>query len=135
MPIAKENIKPEDMELLPTSMRDFARIVGLPAALGLVEKFGGVEFSVPKGKDNNQAGALRFAMLVEVMGEDGADAFVREYGGEKIAIPRCLRVVRRLRDRTIIAEYDSGQSIDALAIAHRLTTRQIEKILKQPITA
>lgn len=133
MPFAAENIRPDDLELLPRTVRDIARIVGIEAALSLVAMLGGLDFPVPRGEDNNRAGNRRFAMLAEAMGEPAAHALCREFGGERVFIPLCQKVQCRIRHRTIIREFDAGATVEELVLRHRMSCRAIELILKRPI--
>lgn len=128
-----EDMHPEDMELLPTFMRDVARLCGLKPSLGLVALFGGLDFPVPKGDANNRAGMRRFAMIAEAMGDEAARIFCREYGGERVFIPFCRNLMLRIRNRAIIREFGEGAKVSDLVLRHKLCYRQIEKILKRPI--
>ncbi len=128
-----DDVRPEDMELLPTFMRDVARLCGLEPACRLAALLGGLDFPVPKGEANNRAGMRRFAVLAEAMGEGAARIFCTEYGGERVFIPFCRSVIRRIRDRAIVREFDAGATVGDLVLRHKLSYRQIEKILKRPI--
>jgi len=128
-----DDVRPEDMELLPTFMRDVARLCGLEPACRLAALLGGLDFPVPKGEANNRAGMRRFAVLAEAMGEGAARIFCTEYGGGRVFIPFCRSVIRRIRDRAIVREFDAGATVGDLVLRNKLSYRQIEKILKRPI--
>ena len=115
---------------LPQSAIDLITLIGLTAAVRLIESLPGIKFPVPKGEDNNPEGAARFAMLVDVVGEPAARVLLKHFGGTDMYVPSCKKAMQRVRDRQIVADYDAGMSVFELAIKYRLSYRRIEVILK-----
>jgi hypothetical protein len=131
-----------DLRDLPQSAVDLINLIGLPAALRLVQKKPGHPFPVPKGENNNPEGAALFSALAEIVGLDNARILVRVYGGTILYIPRCKVAMTRAQHRQIASDYDarlkSGEPhiaiISTLALAHSFTTRWVEIILKSTDT-
>lgn len=69
--------------------------------------------------------------LVALLGEEKATILMRHYGGERVALARCHSALRDVRDREIIAKYDSGISAARLAIEYEMTERNVRNILKR----
>lgn len=113
---------------LPASLRQIIDLVGLAPALALVQSFSGNVIQVPIGA--RPGGKMR-ERLSALMGEDAAEKMIAAYGGERLAIPRCVAALRDTRDRQIIADYDAGQPVAVLAGQNLLTERQIRTILKR----
>lgn len=118
---------------LPEMGREFVRMIGLPRSIELFRALGGVDFPAPRGENNNRLGAIRFDMLAEVVGVDAAKVIIKEYGGEKLYIPKCQNALIAVRNRRIVREFDKGASVFELALKFRLSDRQIEKILKSTV--
>lgn len=116
------------MDNLPRSVREIIDLVGVTPALALVRAYPGNILKVPTGA--REEGQVR-ARLIGIMGSEAADKFIANYGGERLSIPRCKVALTDERDLRIIASYDDGQSVPALAVEHLLTERQIRRILKR----
>jgi Mor family transcriptional regulator len=116
------------MNNLPRSVRDIIDLVGLTPALALVRAYPGNIIKVPTGVVED--GKMR-SRLIGIMGFDAAEKFIAHYGGERLTVPRCVDALRDERDQRIIAAYDGGQSVPALAVDNALTERQIRTILKR----
>jgi len=130
----------EDMPIkstLPNTIKNMSEVIGLPAALALVDKFGGTEIRIPSRRDENSAGA--YQRLVETIGDDAAHKLVKSYSGDEIYIPNCNKTRKVLRDIEMVRSYDaliceisSRQAIKSLAAEHHLSSRQVEKIVNAP---
>lgn len=116
------------MENLPKSVRDIIELIGLAPAMALVQAFPGNIIKVPVGAIED--GKMR-TRLIGLMGIEAAEKFIATYGGERLAIPRCVQAIRDERDRRIIDEYDAGKPVSSLALDFGLTERQIRTILKR----
>lgn len=116
------------MDNLPKSVRDIIELVGLHPAMALVREFPGNIIKVPTGSVED--GKMRMR-LIGLMGPEAADKFIATYGGERLAIPRCVEAMRDERDRQIIGDYDAGKPVSSLAFQFGLTERQIRTILKR----
>lgn len=132
-------MKLADMKhLLPPTIQTLAGLIGLPKTLRLVDELGGTTFPVAQGK--TRAGEIRFAALAEVVGEDAANRIAKHFANEKLYIAKCADALRLTRNRAICDEFDtlsaqlgSPTAVVQLALKYRLSDRQIEKILKQPL--
>lgn len=112
-----------NLEHLPERARVIAELIGLPATLKLVERFGGVRVYVPQTMPPSHA-------LVDLLGADAAERLSRAFGGdEHFDVPRCTLAARRLRDAALIADFLDGTSHRALALKYRLTERAVRKII------
>lgn len=107
-----------DEHLLPHSVREIARLIGLPATLKLVEHYQGVPMWVPVNYDPDH-------VLVKLVGHDAALQLIGHFGGEKPEIPRCVDAIRAVRNAKISI---SDKSQRELALEHGLTVRQIRNI-------
>lgn len=123
---------------LPATIQTLAALIGLPKTLRLVEELGGTTFPVAQGK--TRLGEIRFAALAEVVGNEAATQIAKHFASEKLYIAKCADALRQIRNRSICEEYDvisahhgSPTAVVQLALKYRLSDRQIEKILKQPL--
>jgi hypothetical protein len=115
---------------LPQSVRDIVDLVGFPAAMALVKAYGGVCINKVPVHGSGRPGAIR-ARLIELMGEEAAEKFIKTYSGERFPVARCEAALRDARDTEIIAKYDSGVSGVKLAIEYGMTERNVRTILKR----
>ena len=109
---------------LPASARDLAGLIGLPATLRLVEKWGGtMRLYVPRniGPDHE---------LARVLGLEAARALSSRYDGDYLpSVPRCADALRAARDRALLRRRAEGASPAALALEFGLTERHVWRIL------
>lgn len=108
-----------DSDLLPPVARDLAELLGLDAALALVERWGGTPLWVQRQP---------WPELVQAIGREAAETLCATYTLERIDVPRCVRSMRAVRDRAILEASSEGISGAQLALAHGLTRRQITNI-------
>lgn len=112
------------LELLPRRLRDFVRLIGLPATLAIVERYGGTRLYVPATWGPEHP-------LVALIGEANLARLSAEFGGDEHAdVPRGIRALRHLRDERIRAEYQTT-SAAALARRYGLAERHIWRIVAQ----
>ncbi len=110
----------------PQSMIDLAMVVGVEITERLMVEFAGRRFYVPKRiKDGH--------WLAVLLGQEGAEKLSDNYGGDQLVLSMGTKVKRRRRDQAIIRQYDSGWSVDELALEHDLTARQIFNVLKKTV--
>ncbi|MCO8326827.1 Mor transcription activator family protein [Burkholderia cenocepacia] len=129
----------KDVEhLLPRSAITLIAVIGLPATSQLVTKMAGVVFPIPKRK--HRAGEARYEELAECVGPEAADRLCHHFGGETIEIPICKAALRELRDREIRTDFDkitaafsARHAWSQLALKYHLTSRQIRRILDEPV--
>lgn len=117
------------MDNLPQSIRDIVDVVGLPAAIGLVNEYGGLpDLKVPLKQEGRT-----WSRLVAAMGVDAAARFVERYAGERLPVPMCKEALRHERNRAVNADYDEmvkAGNVDMAVLVRRynLTTRQLRNI-------
>lgn len=89
--------------LLPESVQQIAELIGYPATARLLDKLGGTTFLVGRGVRG--LGTARSALLREAIGDENSQLLVKHFGGEVVYLPRCVRALRELRNRTFLAEF------------------------------
>lgn len=116
---------------LPAMADLLMRVIGRDAALRMMAAaaYGGKSFEVPKGDLGR--GEQAFAALAEVIGNDGALALCRHFGGDRIYVPRCDVLDLVKRNREIVQKYNAGVTVWQLASDYVLSDRQIWTILKK----
>lgn len=108
---------------LPGVLQEIAELIGLPGTLKLVETYGGARLYVPKKIDAAHD-------LARLIGLDHATLLADTYGGEDhFDIPRAVTATRAARDARIRADRATGTTHRELALANKLTERQIRNIL------
>lgn len=117
---------------LPETARNLVRLLGWAKAEALIRELGGIPYPVPKGAKNNPAGAMRYERLAEIIGANGADIIVREYGDDILSIPNCKVAVARAKMRAMRARCDSGATLEEIALEFGVTTRWVSIVLKRP---
>jgi hypothetical protein len=118
--------KPEDidLDLLPGRVADLVEVIGLKAALVIVELRGGIRLTVPKKATPDH-------WLVEHIGQEALTALSKVYGGETIEIDRCAAAIRAVFETRIVREHDSGASNSELALRYGYTERGIRKLRRR----
>lgn len=89
--------------LLPDVVLQIANLIGFPATVSLIEKFGGSTF--PIGKGLHALGAHRAELLRQTIGAENAALLARSFGGDVLYLPRCDRALRELRNQRFLAEF------------------------------
>ncbi len=122
--------------LLPDVVHTIVKLVGLPAAMRLVDQLGGTTF--PIAMRRSRLGEIRYEALAEIVGSEAADLLTAHFGGEVLYIPRCAKALRELMYRSIRAEFDSLtrdqtaiHAVTQLALRYRLADRHVWRILKR----
>lgn len=110
------------MELLPKVLQDFVRLIGLQATMLLVERFGGLRIYIPLKPTADH----HFAQLI---GLDNLRKLSEVYGREDhFELPKAERALLAIRNAKMKAEH-GPKSIRQLAAEHRLTERQVTRIV------
>lgn len=110
------------IELLPRVLQEFVRLIGLPATMLLVEKFGGLRIYIPLHPTPEH----HFAQLI---GFDNLQRLSAEYGREDhFELPKAERALVELRNAKMRAEHAS-KSIRQLAGEYGLTERHVTRII------
>lgn len=108
---------------LPGTALELAELIGLPALLRLVERWGGLALYIPERVRPEHP-------LADCIGLDAARLLADVYGREELSVPACRRAVRRARDRQLRAlHHDRGWPAQRIAWHTGLTERQVWRIL------
>lgn len=114
-----------DSDLLPQLLQDFERLIGLPATLDLVRVYGGLRIYIP-----TPARVHAEHTLAKIVGVDRLQALAKVYGGEAhFTLPKAEKAILALRNARIAHAYGHHKTVRELAAEHRLTERQIERIV------
>ncbi|MDO9568078.1 MAG: Mor transcription activator family protein [Hydrogenophaga sp.] len=115
----------DNAEELPPTLRGIVELIGPLATAKLVDRFGGLRLYIP-GK------AATDHPVAELIGFDNmrklCDEYKYEGTGMRITIPCASGVILAERNKRIRAEY-GPKSTRQLAIEHRVSERQIERIV------
>ncbi|MDZ7655580.1 MAG: Mor transcription activator family protein [Sulfurimicrobium sp.] len=111
---------------LPESLRHLTGLIGWEASIRLAETLGGITYDMPKSAD-----CAAGERLTEIIGRAATDKLVEHFGGSSIYLPMAATAIRRARDRSIVAEYGNGVSVNDLVLKYRLCDRQIWTVLKK----
>lgn len=110
------------LPLLPTRLRDLARLIGLATAMTIVQHYGGRRLYIPSRAAVDHP-------LVALIGFEGLETLCKAYGLEDhFDVPKAAAALRFLRDEKIRSE-QGIKSTRVLAFEHGMTERQIWKIL------
>lgn len=126
--------KDELYELMPPSAQTLVDVLGMNAALSLIERFGGLDYHVPKSLHADSA-----KRLAEVIGVSATKAFIHHYGGERVYINRCDSLRVYLRNQAffsaMLAKMEAGMSqtaaIHELAPVFNFSERHAYNIIKE----
>ncbi len=111
-------------DCLPASVRELVDVIGLAAALAIVEARGGIRLCVPKM-------AAPDHWLAQAIGMHALRALVAYYGGEEIEIAKCAAAMQRLREQEIDAAAQQGETNTTLARRYGYTERGIRKLRRR----
>lgn len=114
-----------DIDLLPPLLQDFERLIGLAATLDLVRVYGGLRIFIP-----TPARVTPEHALVKIIGLGPLIELAKVYGGEAhFALPKAEKAVLAVRNARICSAYATHKTVRELAQEHRLTERQVERIV------
>lgn len=118
--------------LLPDKAKEIAFLIGLEAALVLIEEFRGQDVRFCCGK--HKAGHEFFGDVVLLIGLEAAMKLHVQWPNESIYIPSCRDALRYLRNKEIAAAYDemtrtmsARKAINRLAKQYDMSCRNIER--------
>jgi Mor family transcriptional regulator len=111
-------------EHLPKSVAELVRVVGLAAALAIVEERGGTRLYVPTE-------ATPEHWLAALIGMEAFAALVDYAAGDELDIARCVAALRAAQELQIALDAEAGMSQSQLALKHRYTERGIRKVLRR----
>src|SRR5262245_60600883 len=110
-------------------LETLVKTLGLPAALRLVERFGGTRVYLPRPEALGDAHPL-----VELIGVHAARELCELWPQERPYIPVAARFLRSERDRELFRD-SNAHSVPYLARKYELTERQVYYILARGIDA
>ncbi len=114
---------------LPPFAQELVDLIGFDPTMSLVRAFGGIPMRIPK----RNGGGASYEAISELVGHEAADKLVARYGGDRVKMPRCQRLLVVERWRRIIADYERGDTLNQIALRYRITERAVSKILKKPV--
>lgn len=103
--------------------------IGFEAASKLFKAYGGKQVLIPNGLGRPGPFSL---WLKENLGEAAVDALQRNFGGERITVPKGKVFAMIARNRHIVADYNAGTPLLDLVRKYDLTERRLRTILNQP---
>lgn len=111
------------LDTLPNSIKELVEIVGITAAMTIVEQRGGIRLYVPikVSKDH----------WLTSIGQENFNALVKLYAGEEIEIPRCVEALTAVKHQMIKADADSGLTTTDIARKYNYTERGIRKAIRR----
>ncbi|MDX1755866.1 MAG: Mor transcription activator family protein [Marinobacter sp.] len=111
-----------DTKYLPPTVSELVDVIGLVAALQLVECVGGTRIWVPQTVTQDHP-------LVKWIGQDAAEALADHVCGGELGVPRCADALRAARNTAICESRSKGVTVGRLALECGLTERQVFSIL------
>lgn len=124
-------------DLLPPSVADIVRTIGIEPTLRLVAALGGTSYDFPVGV----ADSPRLRVLQDILDPEDIERLLAVYGGARTYIPRCEAALRELRNRQFRAAVETMAARDGisqklaiqqLAPQYDITERWAYEILKPP---
>lgn len=109
-----------DKMLLPPIIQECVEVIGLDAALKLVDRYGGTRVWFPERPEPDHH-------LVKALG-DSAYALCARFALEWLDIPKCARALRAVRDAAIVEALRQGHTQAEVAREVGLTWRQVANI-------
>lgn len=113
------------VEDLPESLRDLQALIGLPATMQLVKRWGGLRIKIPSQYHDDHE-------LVRVAGHLAMVKIVQAHAGCNLYIPRALTALLAIRNVQMLTRHEGGESAAKLALEFGMSERQFWKIAKRP---
>jgi Mor family transcriptional regulator len=104
-------------------LEELVKTLGLPAALRLVERFGGTRIYLPRSELMSAEHAV-----AQVVGLEAARDLCKLWPSERPSIPRAAQFLRGERDRALLTDAND-HTVPQLALKYELTERQVYYIL------
>lgn len=106
-----------DVSLLEPLLRQMVGLIGLPATLAIVNRYGGTLLNIPRQADQNAA-------LVALIGAENAAVLGRALGPDRLLIPKALPALTAARNRLIVQRLQT-RSVRQVAREFRLGERMV----------
>jgi Mor family transcriptional regulator len=110
--------------LLPKRTVELIDVVGMDAAFKLVERFGGTHLNIPKRANPSHK-------LCTVIQPSEFAKLCAYYGGTVLEIDRCTALLKNVKHRLILEEFNNGMTNAELARKYQTTERQIRRIKRK----
>lgn len=113
------------IDLLPPLLQKIERLVGLQAAMALVQQWGGlrVYFPTPDRVTPDHP-------FAKVIGVEALLKLANEYGGlPHFQLPKAERALRAVRDARIAADYATDKTAREIAAEYGITESQVCRIV------
>lgn len=107
-------------------LEEIVQAIGLPATLGLIEKFGGVRVYFP-----HPSRVRADSDLARAIGAEAVQRLAALWPSTYVALPQAAAYLRRERNRAIHREKDA-LSIRELALKYELGERAVYSIIMNP---
>ena len=111
-----------ERDWLPPLLREIEEVAGLEAALRICQRWGGSRLFVPRSPGPDHP-------IVREIGAEAAGRLCGHFAGEELTVPLGAGILRRLRNREIIARYRAGESAGSIARDMRMTERWVYAIV------
>jgi len=108
--------------LWPELLVVIAEVIGDEAATLLFIHFNGSRFKVPSQCNKDHA-------IAKAIGLDKANLLCKRFMRECLTIPKCSVVLKKIRNRAIVADWKHGLTQQYLARKYDLSYRQISSIV------
>lgn len=118
---------------LPPVMQKVCDVIGWDAALKLINHAGGTVLDLPR-RAMTENGNTTCPALCALLGMADYEKLIVEFGGQRLYVAKCDGALRTSRNAEINRRYMAGESASKLALAYKLTERQIWFVLKNPVT-
>lgn len=132
------SLKTIDFALLPPSAQELARVLGLPAALQMIEYYGGLTLRIPHGE--TPQGKAMLSDIAKYIGDAPAQALAHKYAATDLYIPNCKQAMQKARDAAMLEDrralsqegLSERQLVQCLVLRYRLAERTIWRTFKRP---
>lgn len=133
------SLKTLDFSLLPPSAQELARVIGLPAALKMVDLYGGLTLRIPHGE--TVQGRAMLDDIAKHISAPSAQALAQKYAGTALVIPNCKNAMLNARNSAMLEDrrnlaavgLSERQIVQCLTLSYRLTERYVWRIFKKPV--
>lgn len=111
-------------EHLPASIQALLAIVSVEAVHAIINEYGGTRVALQKKPTDDH-------VIARLIGFDDYSRLCTVYAHEMLNIPRCLKAINALRNRSILADKRTGLSLAQLARKYTMTEDGITKALRR----
>lgn len=133
------------MDTLPQFVLEIFSVIGKEKGIILINKFSGRRLPFTNGRRNHAHSIQTRKQLIDLIGNEATDRLINsiyQYSSSNfLTMPNCIQARRKLRNISIIRDYDSMiksgisdiKAIDKLTEKYGLAIRQLRYIMKKPL--